>query len=226
METLQKFAAIEVAIHEMAVALRDVSRWQHYRGKTKQTETVLDHAFKGAVLAQVMIAIERGNGPPRVFDAYRILAAAVVHDIGEGAVGDVRFEIKLDPRIRPVLEEHERNGFLRFIAPLSISPREEITRAYELQDDRITFEGRFFNALERLGYMFWAVREYLDSNLVYREVFQNQHKHLCAYMDEFACVRFLYGPLVPEIERILAESADMERTVAAPGEEADPVRYS
>ena len=214
METLRSFAAIEVAIHDLAMALHDVSRWRHYR-ETKQRETVLAHSWKGAILAQVMIGLEQGFGR-QDFDAYRILAAATVHDIGEGAVGDVRYEIKLDPRIRAVLEEYERDGFARFVSRLPPAVHGKILKSYALQDDRTSFEGKFFNALERLGYMFWAVREFLDGNTIYREVFQNQHKHLLAYMDEFACVRFLYGPLVPEIDRILAESAGMERTVPVP----------
>lgn len=227
METLRNFAAIEAAIHRMAHELRKVGRWEHYEEDTKQREDDLEHAFKGAMLAQVMIALERAarasewSGQRRDFDAYRILAAAVVHDIGEGAVGDVRYEIKQDSRIRAVLKEHERNGFLRYIASFPREAQKEITRAYDLQDDRESLEGRFFNALERLGYMFWAVREFLDGSRVYIEVFQNQHEQLRAYMDEFACVRILYGPLVPEIERILAESADMERTVPVPKDDAE-----
>lgn len=224
MDALRNFAALEAAIHDMADALLNVKRWRHYKGSGR-CETVLAHAFKGAMLAQVMIALERAHGT-REFDAYRILAAAVVHDIGEGALGDVRYELKLDTRIRAVLEEHERNGFIRFIEPLPALARKEITLAFELQDDRVSFEGRFFNALERMGYVLWAVREYLDGHSVYHEVFQPHHAHLCEYVKEFACVRILYTPLVPGVERILAENKDAVRSVPVPREDADTSRNS
>lgn len=222
MEQMLKFASLEVEMHDLSRELEEVRRWGHYR-RVAERETVLQHTVKGAILAQVMIAIERAAGTVADFNAYRILAAAIVHDFGEGAIGDVRYEIKLDPRVRPVLEEHERNAFNRFARLMPQEALESLSAAYELQNDRASFEGRFFNALERLGYMFWAVREFLAGKLVYREVFQNQHRHLVAYMDEFASVRILYGPIAPEIEKILADGEGNERTVAALTDEQDPV---
>lgn len=221
MEGMQSVAGLEAAIHGMASEIEEVRRWGHYR-RLAERETVLQHAVKGAVLAQVMIAIERARGKAD-FDAYRILAAAIVHDFGEGAAGDIRYEVKLDPRIRAVIEEHERNAFAKFGAQLPSEAHKPLEEAYSPQDDRATFEGRFFNALERLGYMLWAVREYLSGKQIYREVFQNQHRHLLAYMEEFAAVRILYGPIAPAIAEILADGKAPDRTFPALTDREDPV---
>jgi 5'-deoxynucleotidase YfbR-like HD superfamily hydrolase len=163
-----------------------------------------------ALLTQIVIAlqIQRGN---LKLDAYRLLASAVNHDLGEGITGDVAYDVKNDPRVKDQLEAIEREKFRKLFDQLSlgqdvVTVAQSFDYSFTLQDERNTIEGRLFNAIEKLGYVIFALRELEYSN---REDFvdplNRSHEGLLEYSKEFISIRILYDLCLKEIKQLPTE---------------------
>lgn len=197
--TLRDFQAY---LDTMTAGLTAVRRWAHYRNGAP--ENGLEHAFKGTVLAMAMLALERTHGRADDLNGERILAAATTHDIGEWLLGDVRYQVKADPRVAEPLRAIERELYEReILGPLPAPIREALVHAANLQDDRETRSGRFFNAVERVGYIIYAVREYRRGHHHFIEVFARQHGALVRLAEEFVSVRMIYAEFQNEVEEAL-----------------------
>ncbi|MBI4450199.1 HD domain-containing protein [Candidatus Uhrbacteria bacterium] len=196
-------------LDEMADGLKRVERWAHYPER-KHRDNGLQHAFQTAMLAKIMLAIERELGNADDLDGERIVSAGFSHDIGEWLLGDVRYQVKNDPRVKEPLRAIETELYEQeILAPLPEPVQKALAHASGLQDDRTSRSGRFFNAVEQIGYVIYAIREYREGNhRIGLAVFTRQHESLVRYMEEFASVRTIYGKYLPEIEAALAAAAD------------------
>lgn len=196
------FHDFQAYLDTMTEGLRGVHRWAHYQNE--HPENGLEHAFKGTVLAMTMLALERIHGNAEGLDGERILAAATTHDIGEWLLGDVRYQVKADPRVAEPLRAIERELFEReILKPLPPPIREALVHAADLQDDHTSRSGRFFNAVERVGYIIFALREYRRGHGHFVDVFARQHGPLLRLEQEFASVRMMYDHFRAEVEEAL-----------------------
>jgi len=221
------FHDLQAYLDAMTSGLRGVHRWTHYRHD--HPEDGLDHAFKGTFLAMTLLALEREHGDSKDLDGERILAAATTHDIGEWLLGDVRYQVKADPRVAEPLRAIERELYEReILARLPESVRRALVHAADLQDDRESRSGRFFNAVERIGYIIYAVREHRRGHSHFLDVFARQHGAILRLGREFKSVDTLYSHLQTEVASALEAPtgrAIVERMAATSKDAAETLEW-
>lgn len=187
--------------------LRRVTRWGHYGDRRVQDEDVCTHENQALHLMMVLCDLERLHGAMEGLDEVALYRCAGTHDDGEGIGGDVRWDIKNHPLVGPLLEAAEREHFTReVIEPLPAEIRPYFLASYAVQDDRTSRTGRFFNAMEVVGYVIRAYDEWVSggSRSLAIDVFTNSWDALHRYREEFASVRVLTEPMYSEIQRALA----------------------
>lgn len=175
--------------------LSRVHRWTHFASlPAGERETVLEHSYVSVLLTSAMLAIEEASGSHTgELNHGRLLLAAALHDVGEGRIGDVRYAVKQDPRVREHIAAIEREQVEHMLRDLPEPVRVSFRSAYELVDSD-TREGRFFKAVERVGYMQYAVPQVQRGRMEFLEVFRMQHEKLVALEEEFVSVKTLYAP--------------------------------
>jgi 5'-deoxynucleotidase YfbR-like HD superfamily hydrolase len=190
----RELAAIEDLLFQQSELLRRVHRWAHFRSIPRaELETVETHLLNHVWLAAIMLALEQAAGRNKI-DGMTVLTALSVHDIGEGAIGDVRFAVKQDPRVRAPLKEMERDAAADLFRNLPPPAREFLSRAFQVEGQEETIEGRFFDAVERIGYMLYAVMQVRLDRMELVEVFHLQHRALFERGIEFPSCAALYAP--------------------------------
>lgn len=211
--------ALNELILELPKMLQRVRRWTHFSQMPHdERETVETHTLQQTWLAGAMLAIERTHGTLGLDDA-RILLATSVHDIGEGHIGDIRYQIKQDPRVREALLqiEHEFAGKQFECLPKEV--RERFAHAYALETED-SIDGRFFNAVERLGYMYIAVPQVKLGRTQFLEVFERQHAKILELSQIFVSLRVLYDPYRSYVEEQL-QLLERDRELRRSRENAD-----
>jgi 5'-deoxynucleotidase YfbR-like HD superfamily hydrolase len=206
MDNGQKRGSLQKWLTRLTQQIASVWRWKHYEHTNKQN--VLEHTLETALLTQIVIALERQLGNFK-FDTYRLLASAINHDLGEGIIGDVAYGIKNDPRIKKHIETIEKEEFRKLFDHLGLSVNamtmvaEAFDYSFVLQDESETVEGRLFNAIERLGYVLFALRE-LESpdRKHFVGVLKNHHGELLKYSKEFISIGILYDVCLKEIRQL------------------------
>jgi len=184
--------------------LKMVKRWGGFP-EQNFPENVLEHTFKTALLAEIMIALEEKHGQNK-FDKFLILSGAVNHDLGEGTVGDIAWPIKQDKELREKLENIEKNEFLKNISGLPGEAIEHFEKSYNVQLSPGTFEATFFEAIERLGYVEHAIAEYHSGKHDFKKVIESQHQPILNLMKEVASLKILYEQyFLEDVEKILNE---------------------
>lgn len=176
--------------------IANIHRWSHYAGIPRpELEDVLTHSYRAVLVAGAMLSLEEVHGQHKgELDHTRILMAAALHDIGEGRIGDVRFAVKQDPRIKDDLRQIEREQIKIMFHDLPPEVHELFWQAICLEDELDTLEGRFFNAIERLGYIYLAVPFYRRGIRDFIETFRWQHPAILELEREFTSLRILYDP--------------------------------
>jgi len=195
--------------------LEEAMRWEKYvKAGEAMKENSLQHTYKGGLLG-IMIMENEMKHSDKPFDAYLILKALLLHDIGEIETGDV---VYID-KSRGV-EEKERDFFVQFVSCLPEDIRKPMKTAYDLQKinkglmnapqelaEKYKLEAALFEATERLGYVIFAYREYARRNKekILVQVLRNQHHHLMRLAGElpgFGKV-FYTGEMQSQIEGFL-----------------------
>lgn len=204
-----KISSLQEWLTNFILQTRKVHRWEHYEHVNRQN--VLEHTMETILLTEVVIALEQQYGSTK-FNAYLLLASAANHDLGEGLMGDVAFNVKNDPRVKDQLRIIEREKFREMLAipnlgTACITVAASLEHAFDLQDDQESFEGRLFNAIEKLGYIIFALRELKVGNGHFVEVLERQHGDVARYADEFVSIKMLYEPIKDTIESYLKEPA-------------------
>lgn len=185
--------------------LSQVHRWgQHRAIPLHERENVLEHTFRAVALTAAMLAIEEEQGNHlRRLNGERLLLAALLHDIGEGRIGDVLYAVKQDERVKHALDEIEREEATGLLKGLPLAVRDKFTDAYLLVGEN-SIEGRFFEAVERMGYVYYSIEQYRDRGRKdFIETFQMQHEKIINLQEEFVSLKVLYDEYREYIEREL-----------------------
>ena len=187
-------------LDEMANGLKSVERWKRYP-RRKYHDHGLQHAFQTAFLAMAMLEFERAAGSAEGLDGERIIAAGFTHDLGEWVTGDVIYTVKNDPRVKTQLQTIEDELFESEILGRLPKPIADATRRNSgLALDHESRSGKFFNAVEHVGYMLFAIRELrVGDRALGMQVLANHHARAEAYRAEFAGFRAFYDPIRDEI---------------------------
>ncbi len=187
-------------LDEMAAGLKSVERWRRYPNR-KHRDDDLQHAFQTAFLAMAMLEFERAAGSAEGLDGERIIAAGFTHDLGEWVTGDVIYDVKNDPRVKAHLQDIEDEIFERDVLGRLPTPvADAVRRNASLALDRESRSGRFFNAVEHVGYMLFAIREWRGGDRDLGRQVLTGHLAKCEqYREEFAGFRAFYDPIRDEV---------------------------
>jgi len=173
--------------------LEGVLRWEKYvkRGEARE-ENSLQHSYKASLLAVIVLENEAQHATD--FNPYFVLKATLVHDIGEIETGDTVYIDKTEEK-----GEREYAFFRRFISRLPEHIQEAMDNAYNLQNagkegfsaiaDRLReeypIEVKLFEAIERLGYIIFAYREFrAGKEKIFIQTLRNQYEHLIRLADD------------------------------------------
>ncbi len=178
-------------------------------------ENLLERTMKTAFLAAFLIPQELACGTR--LNGYDILCAALVHKLDK-----VDFPV-LAPKMRKnkKLRKYER-GFRQMqrehLLPTVADYRqfcpeahEVILRAYALERDRESLNGRFFDAIKNLSYVLFAHYEFARGKKEFYQVFKNCDDDLMTYSKEFKSVRDIYLPVKEEITKLVKEESAHEK---------------
>ncbi len=164
-------------------------RWEGYPNR-HQRQTSAHHSLSIALLAAYCLELERKAGKNKI-DELLVMTHAVIHEFSEGAIGDIRYVFKHDPRIEEVYEqiEHEETLIqmdrLGFLASF-------LRRVYCLPAESV--EAKFFDAMEKLDYVLYALFEFVGhGNEKFISVFARHHETLVKYAGEFPSVGEIYN---------------------------------
>ncbi len=190
--------------------MEDIRRWKKYvKRREARKENSLQHSYKASLLACIVIENEMryaGN-----IDAYKVLKATILHDLGEIKTGDTVYIDKSEERDR---EEYE--FFKDLISRLPEEIRPSFDEAYRLQhstgeDISILMatkrkELNLFEAIERLGYVVFAYREYKElrkGEKILVQTLRNQHEHLVRLARELPGFGAVF--YTPEVQQNMEE---------------------
>lgn len=189
--------------------LRRNFRWMHFERYATLPdsirETTLEHCVHTFVLALYMLELEEKYGRfKNQLNHKRVLIAALIHDIGEGTCGDVAFKVKNDQRVHDLLLQIEREEVAAIFERIPEDVRPVFADAYAVVDAKDTLDGRFFNAVERIGYILDAYAQIEDGDDTFVGVYERQHPAILELEKEFESVRILYNEYRTEIQRRIA----------------------
>jgi 5'-deoxynucleotidase YfbR-like HD superfamily hydrolase len=202
---------LTVLLMRLPEMLSRVHRWTHFGSlPSQERETVLEHAYVTVLLASAMLALEETHGAHvGAIDRGKVLLAAAIHDMGEGRIGDVRYAVRQDPRVRDHLAAIEREQVEQMLVDLPEAVHASFWEAFQIIGTD-SVEGRFFQAVERMGYMQYAVPQVQRGRVEFLEVFRLQHEKLLDLEKEFASVRMLYDPYRDYVAEQIAFERDAE----------------
>jgi 5'-deoxynucleotidase YfbR-like HD superfamily hydrolase len=185
-------------------ALNECQRWKNYRSVPQsERETVLMHSWNATLLMMTMLALEDAHGIGARLDHARLIGASLLHDTGEGATGDVTFVVKNDPRVKEAMQAIEHEQVHAMFDGLWPEVSTALLSAYNVQDET-TLDGRFFNAMEVMGYMLYAIPQMRLGRTEFIEVFVRQHLRIMEHAKEFVSIKMLYEPFHDEVVRTIA----------------------
>ena len=209
-ETLQQWVLFVIA------RAQATKRWGKHSERYR-TQNVLQHTVEQYLLSDMACLIERQFGTP--IDIESILRTSMVHDFGEegrpNENGEGNFDTSWIDKQGDSKEHHQEVERQRYRAWLDQLPIEEPYRsviieayqtAYEAQyaDTR---EGRFFNALENLGYVIHMFEELAVGHEKYAEWIPLHHDLLDGYANEFISIRVLYAKHRPKVIELMRNGA-------------------
>lgn len=201
-------------LDDITSRMAGVYRWKMYPDRACKDEEVVRHTVQTSMLAIILYELERKFGDASHIDLGRLVAGAVLHDVGEGFGGDVRWDLKQHPIVGPLIEAMEHDYFIReVVGALPPDIRDQFFAYYDLQNEREDPTGRFFNAIEQLGYVIRAIDEYRrGSRKLGLEVIAKQHATFERYAADYPSVKMIYDIFRAEVETICA--SDEGRAVA------------
>ncbi len=186
------------------ITMSKTKRWGRFKPHT-QKQTVLRHTLEQILITIVCLAIEWTNG--NKFSPLYFLSAATTHDFGERGKYDDDYPTK-NGKNKAKIISRERNRAYKFFERLPLPEPEKnyivgfLKNAYELQY-RPEEEGEFFNALERLGYFNFALKQYRAGRKKFKVVIKSHHKELLRACKKYQSIKILYTPYLAEINKIL-----------------------
>lgn len=199
-----KLARLETFFWQLLSGLNRVRRWGSYPNATD--ERVDQHTLKTVTLALFVVLLERRYGRKDI-DAFTILAMALIHDWGEGKIGDVQWHVKRDPRVKKALEEIEGELLWEFLEKyLPEDIKDDLELLFGKLDQPTTVEGRLFAAIEQVGYMSYAIYEVEhEGKPEFAQVFRDQYQNLENWAQEFESIRMIWGEMKVVVDAYLAQ---------------------
>jgi 5'-deoxynucleotidase YfbR-like HD superfamily hydrolase len=196
---------LEDFIREIFIAWKRIRRWQGKEGASYEND--LEHSFKTAIQTMLFLEIE---GRKTGIDPFEMLVLAVLHDVGEGCTGvDIRYDVKNDSRMRGALAMLEEKNFDSRFGELPRGVKDELVRIYHLQDDKNASGGKFFAAVEQMGYAFFAREEVAMPNLLpstvldFAQVIERVRRDLPPLIEDFSRLKdFVALLFVPGAKKI------------------------
>lgn len=189
---------IEEGLTNIAKGLEAEPRWTIFECLFR--ENVLEHCWKIAFFVQLVIYYIRKYDPEIRFDAYRVLALAVIHDIGEVSLGDKPspFKDKND-------EQAERANFIRLVSCFPEAFQQYLTELYDIQHGN-SIERKIFKVAELLERMMFCLREVRSGNQVFLRPLRENNMDIQIFVKEFRGIEMLYRDLTNlTLEEILEE---------------------
>jgi 5'-deoxynucleotidase YfbR-like HD superfamily hydrolase len=177
--------------------LSEVTARMQSGGRTgRSRDSVLTRTLEMAFLAKVMLELEAAHG--KRLDAYKVLSSIIIHDLIQTEAPGVPDGLRKDvlEKIRKQ-EEKELDLLLKSIPPEAALRLREY---YGLQYDRKTPEGRFFEAVELLGSVIFAVRDVKGNDASLLGKSQSRIRELSG---EFKSLEILYQPYSRIVEGML-----------------------
>lgn len=178
-------------------------------------ESVLEHTgIDIPMLGAMMLAMEIKNGTAQDLDVARLHLAFTLHDVAEALKGDVCFAIKGKQ------DEAEEDTFFGLI--MSVFPpevREYFNQAYILAEERsdairskiislssISRNGRFFWAVELVGYFIKILHEVARGYRAFADPSRNHAGDILALRTEFYSFRTLMEPVLEKIGKTIVDN--------------------
>lgn len=213
--------ALGLLFFQVPAMIESIRRWTHFASLPREEcETVLAHSWCAPTLTGAMLALEEKHGHHKgKLNHARLLLAALFHDVGEGRIGDVRYAVKGDSRVKKQLRIIEKEQVQQLFAGLPPEVRDVFWDAYCLEDEE-SLDAEFFNAVERMGYMYFAVPQVRRGRMEFIEVFRLQHPKILELEKKFVSLRMLYDPYRDEVAEVLAledRAAKLRESVGANG---------
>lgn len=180
-------------------------RWQHFDTVAslppREQETVLEHTFHTVFLTLFLLDLEESHGThASEINRERLLLASLLHDLGEGMIGDVAYRVKQDKRVKEGLRAIEQEMVEDILVSVPEFFRDRLRTAYHIVDSE-TIEGRFFNAVERLGYILYARDRVERGDDSFIQVYIRQNDKILELARLFESVRMVYAEHEDHIAR-------------------------
>ena len=186
--------------------MQEVIRWEKYvkKGEARK-ENSLQHTYKASLLGCIILDNELSYIPD--IDAYLILKATVIHDLGEIATGDTVYIDKTEEK-----DKEERDFFQRLFSTLPKSIKQDLDLAYCLQHATDELKAKYykeinlFEAIERFGYVVFAYREFKENpkgKKIFVQTMRNQHEHLIRLAHELPGFGAVF--YTPEVQQDVEE---------------------
>lgn len=199
MEQIVYVETIEDFLRYIFDTWMEIRRW---KGKPEADyEDVLMHSWKTAMLAHTAISLE--NNENIIKNNLSISILSLNHDASEACVGcDVIYPVK--KRLKTI-DRIEAGAFDRYFSALPEEAARYLKMVNRLQNNEREPVGRFFEAIEMLGYITFALVEVssgksLENNKQFIEVLLLKHERLMELSEEFTAIRILYEPFIPFLE--------------------------
>jgi len=192
-------------------SLENVYRWQSGNLEPAHSQNVLEHTLEVTLLADQLAQLELELNGVKL-DRYRIVKIALVHDLPEGEFGDVCYLDKNNPLLKDSLLVQEEKIYFRILDSLNVGPlSDKIIFCYKdiyynlnsshSKDEFIEY--RFFDAVEKFEYIFFAIRECDNGNHSFVRVISCHLPKILEYTQEFKSIQYLYQIYRLKIESIL-----------------------
>ena len=158
----------------------------------REQETVLEHTFHTVFLTLFLLDLEERHGThASEINRELLLLTALLHDLGEGMIGDVAYRVKQDERVKEGLRAIEQEMVEDILMSVPEFLRDKLRMAYRVVDSD-TMEGRFFNAVERLGYILYARDRVERGDDSFIQVYIRQNDKILELAQLFESVRVVY----------------------------------
>ncbi len=175
--------------------MEDVLRWEKYvKADEARAENSLQHSYKASLLATRVLDNEKKHSN-EAFDSYIVLKAIILHDLGEIETGDTVYIDKTGEG-----DKREYEFFKKLISSLPDDIKADLYLAYNIQNaeknnisdittklkEEYPVEIKLFEAIERLGYLVFAYREFRREGKpkILVQTLRNQHNHLVRLANE------------------------------------------
>ncbi|MFH1946932.1 MAG: YfbR-like 5'-deoxynucleotidase [Candidatus Magasanikbacteria bacterium] len=195
-------------MREILIGMQKHARWgtpnpnhQPHIKDEVLVENILEHTFKGVLITQLLLALEEKHGDINKLNPYALLQCAVNHDFEESENGDTLRDKKTD--------DIERKGDVVHIKIFDNVIPPTIRPSFPLPIDRDTSTSMsqdqydFWEAIECLGYVWFAWEELRCGRDKLTRVFSNQKGTLCKIGEKFISVRLVTAILYEAIEEML-----------------------